>query len=559
MIPFARRRPDILRAAEGTVFDVIVVGGGITGAGIARDLSLAGCSVALFEADDFASGTSSRSTKIFHGGLRYLEKGDWRLVRESGREREWMARQATHLLRPLPMLLPVYRGERHGLTTVSLAVYLYDWLAGVSPAERRRVLTPAKTTDLVPFLRPEGLVGGVLYHEYVTDDARTTITVLRAALRAGAVACNYAPVVGLLREEGRVAGVVVEDALAAGRRYTIRGRLVINATGPWSEEVLSLEARPARPLLLHSRGIHIVLPKERLPLRVALSVPTSDRRLLFLIPRPEATYVGTTDVAYQGDLRHPPVPEEEVRYLLREMGRYLAGTWRPEEVIGSWSGVRPLVHQAGRPVKDVSRREAIWVSPGGLVTIAGGKLTAWRQMAEEVVRLTYRLWPKQTGMRWPGVDFPTYRQRSRETALPGGGLERGRLNEWVAELAEHHGLALEDAHSLVGRYGQEAPSVLELGRSAYGEEAGRRLVPELPLLKAELPYLLSEELAVRLSDLVIRRTSLAWFRLPLLRRHIGVLAASLAEFLGWSAEEQAEEVEAALFASYSESLPEVRS
>jgi glycerol-3-phosphate dehydrogenase len=535
-------------------FDVVVVGGGITGAGIARDATLAGLKVALFEAQDFAAGTSSRSTKIFHGGLRYLEHGEIGLVRTSGREREWMARRGPHLVRSLPMLLPVYRGMRYGPALMSLAVFVYDWLAGVRPEERRRSLDPAGVREVEPSLTAEGLTGGVLYHEYLTDDARATVTVLRAGLGGGALALNYAPVVGFLREGKRIAGVRVADALDGGRPpVEVRATLVVNATGPWAEEVLRLAGEGAEePRLLHSRGIHVVVPRGRLPVSVGLSLPSPDQRLVFVLPRGDVTYVGTTDAVYAGDLRHPPVPAGEVMYLLDVVHRFLPqADVRPEDVVGAWSGVRPLIRQPGRAVKDVSRRDEIWVGDSGLISIAGGKLTAWREMAEEVVRTLYRSWPRD--QRWPGVDFAQYRRRSLDTPLPGA---EGAGEADIETLMRAYGLEETWARHLAERYGGEARDVAAL--AGLDEDGLRPVAPGVRLLRGEVRYLVEREMAVHLTDLVIRRTGLGWFGRAELEPHLHALAVEMGKHLGWDPGRLEAEVADCRREAYWEELPAMR-
>ncbi|GGJ05520.1 aerobic glycerol-3-phosphate dehydrogenase [Alicyclobacillus cellulosilyticus] len=589
----AEERGRMLSAAARQMWDVIVIGGGITGAGIAREAALAGLRVALFEARDFAAGTSSRSTKLFHGGLRYLEHGEISLVREGGREREGMQNLAPHLVRPLPFLLPTYRGMKYGRTAMGLAVWVYDWLAKVAPEERRKVLRAHEVLAREPDLAADGLTGGVLYHEYLTDDARLTLTVVKSAVALGAVAVNYAPVVDLVFADGRVAGVVVEDAAAgSGSRFTVRGKVVVNATGPWMEAVLALERRCAEagaaanaagagaggaesdgaagkdgiaswrrdergmPRILHSRGAHIVVPRDRLPLRHAVSVQTPDGRLAFFIPRGPVTYIGTTDERYEGDLAHPPVTAHDVAYLLQLANRFFPGRNLAEtDILGRFAGVRPLVvepgRDAGKDTKDVSRRDVVFVTPGGVVTIAGGKLTAWRKMAEDALCVVYGELRRRFGWDADRRLATRARRLSATAPLVGGWRIPPRgLDAWAEaegkRLAAAYGVAAEDASRLARRYGDVAEEVL-----AAAAEADRRWVaPGVPLMWAELHYFVRHEMAVHLADALVRRVPFGWFGGPAAVAAAPAVAQAMARLRGWNEEETAAELARLLAESY---------
>ena len=532
---FSQKRARMLRQAEDHQFDLAVIGGGITGAGVAREATLAGMQAIVLDKGDFGGGTSSRSTKIFHGGLRYLEHLELGLVRDSGRERERMTHLGGHLVHPLPMVLPVYHNSRYGLRTMSMAVWLYDWLARVNPEDKRHVLSTRALLRREPLLSSEGLVGGILYHEYQTDDARTTLTVMRAAIRGGAMAINYARIVDFIYEQGRITGVVAEDQEDPSHpRYRIRSQFVVNAAGPWAEDVLRRDqTAEVNQILQHSRGIHIVVPLSRLPLQHAWSIPTVDGRLVFVIPRGEAVYLGTTDTAYRGDFDHPPIPEEEVQYLLSVVNTHfpMAGL-TPTDIIGQWSGVRPLIRQPGRHgTQDISRRDQIWVAPSGLITVAGGKLTAWRKMGEDVMRVLYREAAKKPlGVRL--LPFSQYRRQSCTVPLPGNPMGQDSL-AWVTEEAEriasHFRIGEADAMTLVSRYGTEAGQVLDRG----GAEGAKRLIPGLPLFQGELPYFLTEEMAVHLADIIVRRTGFGWFHAPKARRGLVTLGTLVGQWAQW--------------------------
>ncbi|ARU61352.1 hypothetical protein CBW65_10330 [Tumebacillus avium] len=560
------------------VFDVIIIGGGITGAGIAREASLAGLRVAVLEAADFASGTSSRSTKLIHGGLRYLAQGHVRLVREAGSERAVLRSLAPHLVEPVPFLLPIYKGMQHGKLAMSTAIWLYDRLAGVVKAERRRVLSAGQLLESHPKLTKTGLQGGVLYHEYVTDDARLTLSTLQSASEWGAVVLNDCPVKKLLTADGKLCGVVAHD-LVSGQPIVVSGRTVVNAAGPWIENVLELEDLPgeksensagqlaaatrqndmldrvsndailsrarnsATSRVTHSRGIHLSFDAARFPLPHALAVQTPDGRLVFLIPKGDITYIGTTDQRYDGDLAHPEVPSGEIDYLLN-----IANGLRPDlrltpsDVIGIWSGVRPLVaehnlRKGKNDTKDVSREDEIWVSPAGLITIAGGKLTAYRKMAERVL-LTLREQLDHLG-DWQRRDelsasLPLYGAKT----IPSAHIESWWQKE-VQRLTDRHALTEADASALLHRYGDRVEAVLACG-------SAKRLVPSVPLLEAEIPYMIQHEQANHLDDIIGRRTELGRFRGLQLRELITLVSQRMAPLLGWTEAVRRQEVERSL-------------
>jgi glycerol-3-phosphate dehydrogenase len=563
---------------QNETFDLIIIGGGITGAGIAREATLAGLRVALLEAHDYASGTSSRSTKLIHGGLRYLAQGHLRLVREAGSERAVLRRLAPHLVEPVPFLLPIYRGMQHGKFAMGMAVWLYDCLAGVEKKERRQVLSTARLLEQHPELAEANLQGGVRYHEYVTDDARLTLATLQSATEWGAVVMNDAPVTSLLLEEGRVCGVRAVDR-ATGQGFTVRGHMVVNAAGPWIENVLALDhvaaaARQAAAAtataststegelsaastaklskeesrVTHSRGIHLSFSSERLSIPHALAIQTQDGRLVFIIPKRDVTYLGTTDKRYDGDLLHPIVPEDEVAYLLEIANRILPDTrLTREDVVGIWSGVRPLVTAPGtdsKDTKDVSREDEIWVSPAGLVTIAGGKLTAYRKMAERILAKVREQLP-QSGSPTQG----NWRLQEKLSAvLPLYGAKEipphdyaNWLDREADRLTGQFPLSTADAKALIRRYGDRAETIFAVGLLPV-EEAAQRIVPEIPLLEGEIPYMVRVESALHVTDVLSRRTELGRFRGLLLRDVIEKTALRMQLLLGWTDEQRQSEV-----------------
>lgn len=388
-----------LEKMEKDIYDVLVIGGGITGAGIALDAQMRGMKTALIEMQDFAAGTSSRSTKLVHGGLRYLKQFEVKMVAEVGKERAIVYENGPHVTTPEWMLLPIYKGGTFGSFSTSIGLRVYDFLAGVKKAERRMMLNREETLQKEPLLKREGLKGGGYYVEYRTDDARLTIEVMKRAVKEGAIAVNYTKAEQLLYEDGNICGVMAHDRIGQ-KSYKIRARKIVNATGPWVDSLRELDRSKQGKTLRLTKGIHLVFDGRRFPLQQAIYFDTPDKRMVFAIPRDGKTYVGTTDTDYVGDIAHPRMSEEDRRYLLSCVNEMF-----PElkldasDVESSWAGLRPLIYEEGKSPSEVSRRDEIFRSPSGLITIAGGKLTGYRKMAETGLRSTRkgvtkgRLWP----------------------------------------------------------------------------------------------------------------------------------------------------------------------
>ena len=532
------RDDQLARLAAGV--DVLVIGGGITGAGVALDAATRGYRVGLVEQADFAGGTSSRSTKLIHGGLRYLARAELGVVAEALRERARLLQLAPHLVRPLPFLLPLYRrmarplGLRlppplRGVTppAVGLVLWGYDRLARAAGWRHRR-LTAAEAAALVPALRTDRLQTAFLLYDAAADDVRLTHAVLASARRVGAVTVNYARAASLLHDRGRVAGAVVEDRLT-GRSLVVRARHVVNAAGVWAEEVAALDGRPAfrlRP----SKGVHLVLRREVLGAEVALILPeTEDGRVAFVVPWAGRALLGTTDDPYTGPLDVPAASRQEAGYLLRHARRYLRRVERGD-VVGACAGLRPLVAGGGGRVADLSRRHAVVESPRGLVSVIGGKLTTYRQMAEDTVDLLARR---------DGGNRPC-----RTATLPLAGA--AGLAEAGQALARS-GLPPEQQRHLLHSYGGAALEVLALG--AADPTLLHPLVDGLPVVAAEVVYACQREQAVSLADVMFLRT-----RLSVLADDAGAAALErvselMTAALGWSADErrrQREQWEAAV-------------
>jgi glycerol-3-phosphate dehydrogenase len=378
-----------------TRFDVLVIGGGITGAGVARDAALRGLSVALVERDDFASGTSSRSSRLVHGGVRYLEHGYFHLVFEASRERRILLRTAPHLVRPLPFTWPLYRGARLPLWKVNAGLWVYDLLASFGNVGRHRLLSRAGVLASEPDLAALDLIGGARYWDAATDDAGLTLATVLDARSAGAVVLNHAVAAALTMDGSTVTGATVTDRLAGGS-IAVRAQIVVNATGPWTDVIRRQEDPAAPPALLGTKGVHLAVRAERVGNRGAVTLLSPvDGRVMFVLPAGTQTIIGTTDTPTTEPPDEVRASRADVAYLLESVNRFFPGArLEPRDVLAAWAGIRPLIATKGSSLvanpAAASREHAITTGPRGVITITGGKLTTYRAIAEEVVDLVAR-------------------------------------------------------------------------------------------------------------------------------------------------------------------------
>jgi glycerol-3-phosphate dehydrogenase len=487
-----------LQDLAGSTVDLLVIGGGITGAGIAREAALAGLAVALVDARDFGAGTSSRSSRLIHGGLRYLEHGHLRLVFEAVRERSTLLRLAPHLVRPLPFVLPAYQGDRVPRWKLAAGLTLYDLLAAGGNVPRHRTLGKRALLQREPLLRERGLAGGAMYWDAQCDDARLTLATVRAAAERGALASNYMQVIRLVNTAGRITGARLQDALS-GDEGEIRARVIVNAAGPWADGVRRLEDPYAGPILRLTRGTHVLVPRSRVGNRHAVIFTSPvDGRVMFILPWTEAwTYIGTTDtddVAGPDDL----APREtDLVYLLRSANAlFPAARLEPDDIVSSWAGLRPLLAEdPATPASAVSREHRILRGAAGLITIAGGKLTTYRRMATQVLRWVFESLGR--GRYRPGA-------ASEREPLPGGAAS---MLESFRAPGEEIGLAPSTVEHLLRTYGAETPAIYALCRDR--RELMTPLHPEHPAIAAEVVQAARREFAVTVDDVLLRRTHLA--------------------------------------------------
>ena len=506
---------------EARVFDCLVVGGGITGAGIAREAARRGLSVALVEADDFASGTSGRSSKLIHGGLRYLAQGDVKLVRDTARERKEVRRETPHLAEPVWMILPSSSKISH--LKFSTAVTAYEKLGEVAAAERHRSWGRDDLKKNEPALDRDRYAYACVYREYTTDDARLVLANLRAAVQAGARVANRLRVESFPVEGGRVCGAVAVCAWT-GRSVRIGARSVVNAAGPWVTGVRDFEA-PDPPRGLHlSKGIHVVLPRSILPVRNPVVLGTRDRRSTFVVPRSDIVYVGTTDTTWPGGPDYwPSITRADIDYLIAPLSEHFrAEPVLPEHCLATWSGLRPLLAQGNKNPTEISRRDEIWEGETGLISIAGGKLTGYRKMARSVLALLFARLDRRSI------------ESVEDARLPGGDFD-GDVDRTAVELSQRMEIEATAANRLVRLYGCEAAEVVAGGTAP--------LAPGAPVFEGEVDWAVVCEDAACLEDFIYRRSRAAYYEPQWCDAILEAAAHRMGGLLGWSSERERAEVE----------------
>ncbi|MEO5842016.1 MAG: glycerol-3-phosphate dehydrogenase/oxidase [Acidimicrobiales bacterium] len=518
MVPFDRRQA--LRRLADESFDVLVVGGGITGAGCALDAATRGLRVALVEANDFASGTSSKSSKLVHGGLRYLQNGEFRLVYEALAERQILAKTAPHLVQMLPFLLPIFHDDgfmdRRLARGLGLAMWGYDLTGGFRYGKLHERLSKTEALARFPTLDAARLSYAYVYYDATADDARLTLAIARTASCYGAAVANYASVQSLTHDrDGHVVGATVA---ADGVTIDVRAHVVINAGGVWSDRVRAMDRGAVAPLIRPAKGIHITVPRALIGNEIAAVLPVpGDKRTVFVVPWGDFTYIGTTDTEYDGNIDDPRCTDADVSYLLRTINASLTQPISRDDIVGAWAGLRPLVAASpsgSRRTRDLSRRHLVHTADSGLITVTGGKLTTYRRMSEETVDRVIR-------------SLGRHGHRCLTARVPLVG-------------AENFDRRRADSH-FAPRFGTEAGAVLALTRQAGLE---RPLIPGLPYRRAEVVFAARHEMARTVDDVLSRRT-----RARILARQASVAAATdvamlLGAELGLSPEVQRAQVAA---------------
>lgn len=528
----SEKRTNIFKKMERETYDLLVIGGGITGCGIALDATSRGMKTALVEMQDFAAGTSSRSTKLVHGGLRYLKQFEVKMVAEVGKERAIVYENGPHVTTPEWMLLPMHKGGTFGKFSTSIGLLVYDYLAGVKRSERRSMLSTNETLKREPLVKSAGLKGGGYYVEYKTDDARLTIEVIKEAVQHGADALNYTKVEEFIYENGKVIGAVIVDQISK-KTYKVYAKKIVNAAGPWVDTLREKDGSKTGKSLQLTKGIHLVIDQKRFPLKQAVYFDTADGRMVFAIPRDGKTYVGTTDTVYKEDIAHPRMTTADRQYVIDAINyMFPSVNIGVKDIESSWTGLRPLIHEDGKDPSEISRKDEIWTSETGLITIAGGKLTGYRKMAEIVVDLVTKQFKQESGKSFSACQTKTMPISGGHI---GGAKNLSAFIEEKAKIGTHLGLSREEALKLTKRYGSNIERVYEYSK-AYVTEAKESGLPLYVFL--QIVYAMKEEMVTKPIDFFIRRTGALFFDINWVKAWKDEVVDYMASVLKWSFEQK---------------------
>lgn len=523
----ATQRTELLGRLESETFDLLVIGGGVTGAGIALDATARGVKTALIEKNDFASGTSSKSTKLIHGGLRYLKQMDFGLVRETGTERAVVHRLAPHLVLPEKMILPLIEGGTYGKTASSFGLMIYDILANVKGDDRRRMLTKKETLKLEPLLDDSVLKGSGFYAEYRTDDARLTIELIKTANRFGANTINYCEASDFIYSQaGKVEGVNCFDVLSK-QSFDIKAKKVVSATGPWVDHLRRKDDSLKGKRLRLTKGSHIVVPKEKLPLKYTVYFDVPGGRMVFAIPRGRVTYIGTTDTVYRDSLDRVLTTKADLDYIIDAINHAFPSiTIKEEDVISSWAGLRPLIHEDGKSPSELSRKDEIFMSPTGLISIAGGKLTGYRKMSQRVVDKVIKQFEAEGSKHFK--DCTTDKIPLTADPLKDSIAVASYIKQTTKKVKKY---GLEDYHAwyLVTTYGKQTEAILEKFPALKVVNAH----PEITLARAELWYSVHHEMVNSACDFFVRRTGRLFFDILSIPQIRTAVFSDLKDYLNW--------------------------
>jgi glycerol-3-phosphate dehydrogenase len=521
-------RNEFFQKSSQSDIDLLVIGGGITGAGIALDAVLRGMKVVLIEKNDFASGTSSRSTKLIHGGLRYLKQLEFALVKEVGTERAVVHNNARHLVLPEKMLLPIVKNGSLSEFSTSIGLAVYDFLAGVKLSERRKMLDKEATRKAEPMLNASKLLAGAMYFEYRTDDARLTIEIIKKAVEKGAICLNYAEAFDLISENGVLKGVKVFDHIDQ-QNHEIRAAKIVNAAGPWVDLIRKKDNSLEGKRLQLTKGVHLVVPHEKLPIKQAAYFDVPDGRMIFAIPRNGKTYLGTTDTVYNELIDSPQTTIEDVEYVLNAVNEMFPGAHlKKSHVESTWAGLRPLIHEDGKSPSELSRKDEIFISKSGLISIAGGKLTGYRKMAERIVNIV------ASDLSKNGKKFG--KCKTKNQLLSGADFEDSQsITDFIIRLtgeAKQVKLNVNHIKDWVYKYGTNSSEILEIAYDIC------RTTEDVDMLaiSAEFIYCMKHEMVLTLSDFLIRRSGRLYFDRPKVKIYIDELNTLLKDYAGFDDE-----------------------
>jgi glycerol-3-phosphate dehydrogenase len=530
-----KHRDTIIERLKNTEYDVIVIGGGITGAGVAREATMRGLRTALVDMQDFAAGTSSRSSKLAHGGIRYLAHGDMDLVKEATTERNWMRVHIPHLIRPIPFLFVAWEGGKYKKRDIKSATKIYDYLSDKNEEfknyKQRQILSPEEVAEAEPEIKKGGNNGGAIYYDNNVDDARLTIETLKEAVIRGADTINYCKAYDYIMKGGKIGGVKCKD-LENDEEFKIKGKLVVNATGIWTDELLENYPEDVpKPLIRPTKGVHLVYKREHVKNKMATIITSiTDGRAFFVLPRGDFTIIGTTDTDYKDDLADPFCNKDDADYLVKSVKYYFpTAELDYDNLLATYAGIRPLVKEKGVSESEVSRKHIIFFNENGLLTISGGKLTTWRKMAEDL-----------------------FEKASKRDIFPDISREEGfskqmflismSKDDWEKEL-NNSSVKLDDkvARHLYQQYGRGAPKILELIQA--DDSLKERIIDENDFIKAEILYVLKYELTPHLIDVFCRRTEMSLFIDHERQEEAARIVADLmGEEYSWNSDRKEEEI-----------------
>ena len=529
----AFNRDKLIAKMKAEKYDLLIIGGGITGAGIALDAASRGLKTALVEKNDFASGTSSRSTQLIHGGLRYLKQFEIAMVRDVGQERAIVHKMAPHLVTPEKMLLPLIKGGSFGKITTSIGLMIYDVLAGVEKADQRKMLDEKETLEAEPLLPPEIVEGGGIYAEYRTDDARLTIEVIKTATQYGVHSINYMVAKDFIYRDNKILGITCKD-LISGKELQLKSIFVVSAAGPWVDDLRSKNKSKTKKGLILSKGVHIVVPNKRFPVKQSVYFDVSDGRMIFAIPRGKITYIGTTDTFYDGDKDHIQTEKEDATYLLDAINHTFPSVQlKLEDIESSWAGLRPLIYEEGKSPSEISRKDEIFESTTGLLSIAGGKLTGYRIMAEKLVDLIVKKFTEAYGGAFIHC-------KTDKIIFTGGKFKNtNEVKTYTKDVSDkivRFGLNNFHADYLVSNYGKQTDLILDKMNRISAVD------PEVNLGRAELWFTVNHEMVFSLLDFFSRRTGRLYFDIHSIEKLKKPLVKDLSEMLDWNGSKTKQEL-----------------
>ncbi len=517
--PFSNAfRNDRVNASLQTTYDLIVIGGGITGAGIAYDATQRGLKTLLLEKKDFASGTSSKSTKLIHGGLRYLKQLEFGLVKETGLERAIAHRNICHLVHPEQMLLPIVKDGSFNTFTASMAISMYDMLAKVPKPQRKQRLSKAETLAIAPLLKESIVTAGISYAEYRTDDARLTVELIKSSRNETSEAFNYMEVQEFAYINGKITRVICKDEIL-DKTFTFKANAVVSAAGPWVDILREKDDSSTTKNLHLSKGVHIVIAKQKFPIETSCYFDVFDGRMIFAIPRGNVVYVGTTDDTFHGDINDVACTKSDAEYLLAGINNMFDSiTLTLDDVESTWSGLRPLIQQEGKSAKELSRKDEIFVADSGLISIAGGKLTGYRKMAKRIVNLVIR----------KNSSLPRKRCNTRNSFIHNKPFYNySEFQEYLTEIIQAHPqIPQYDLWHLITTFGKEGKAILI---KALSDNSSLSISEKLVLYQLE--FALDHESVYHPLDFFTRRTGWMYFDIKKVVEHASLASSKIADKL----------------------------